>query len=231
MNIKKSFVAALLMLAATVPTFAGSFVMEDNVASSAKECETESCTARDSWFINVAAGPQLLFSDHDKQASLSKRIAPALDIAVGKWFKSGFGARLMYSGLKAKGATQSGIYSTGESLGGRDHGWTSVQEFNFCNIHADVMFNLSELIGDQNIHKRWASCPYLGVGIAHIYDSPKKNCASFNIGVYNAIRIVEHLDATVDVRGMFVGDGFDGEKGERKGEGIFSLSIGLAYNF
>ena len=231
MNIKKSFAAALLMLVTACPTFAESSMAEGNTECGAKECAGESVYVRDKWFINVAAGPQILFSDHDKQASFGDRISPALDIAVGKWFQSGFGVRLMYSGLKAKGATQNDTYSTGESLGGREHGWTTKQEFNYCNVHADVMFNMSKLIDDTNMNRIWACSPYLGVGIAHIYDSPKKNCASFNIGVYNAIRIYKGLDATVDMRGMFVGDGFDGDKGERKGEGLFSLSVGLAYNF
>ena len=231
MNIKKTFAAALLMLVTACPTFAESSINEGAVESSAKECCAKSSTARDNWFINVAAGPQILFSDHDKQASLGDRISPALDIAVGKWFKPGIGVRVMYSGLKAKGATQHDMYSTGELIGTRDHGWTRKQEFNYCNVHADVMFNLSQLFDDTNINKRWASCPYLGAGIAHIYDSPKKNCASLNVGVYNTIRLCRALDATVDIRGMFVGDGFDGEKGERKGEGILSLSFGLAYNF
>ena len=32
-----------------------------------------------------------------------KRLAPALDIAVGKWFTPGIGLRVAYNGLQAKG--------------------------------------------------------------------------------------------------------------------------------
>ena len=223
----KKIGALLLMAVATIsPTFAESSVEEVNNVNATKIYLPE----RENWFVNVAAGPQILFSDHDKQSSFGKRIAPALDIAIGKWFKNGMGVRLMYSGLSAKGATQDGTYSTGEYLG-HDKGWTYIQKFNFCNVHADVMFNVTQLIKKEKLNEVWACNPYIGVGIAHIYDSPKKNCASFNMGIYNTIRIVDCLDATIDLRSMFVGDGFDGEKGHRKGEGILSFSLGLAYNF
>ena len=229
MNIKKFFAAALFSIAVVSPSFAESSQQEGNVG--AGDYSTEESYVRDNWFINVAAGPQIMFGDHDKQSTFGKRLAPALDIAVGKWFKPGIGVRLMYSGLSAKGATQDGSYTTGEVLGGRDHGWTTVQKINFCNVHADVMFNLAKLLQHKDLHQRWASHPYLGVGFVHDYDSPKKYYASLNLGVYNTVRIIDCLDATIDIRGMFVGDGFDGEKGHRKGEGVLSLTFGLAYNF
>ena len=221
----KLLVASFLMSMVVTSAIASEPIAVQNEAKS-----VSNETVSDKWFINVAAGTQIMFSDHDKQSTFGKRLAPALDIAVGKWFKPGIGVRLMYSGLSAKGATQDDSYTTGEYLG-HDRGWTTVQKINFCNVHADVMFNLAKLLQHKDLHQRWASSPYFGVGFVHVYDSPKKNYASLNLGVYNTIRIIDCLDATVDIRGMFVGDGFDGEKGHRKGEGVLSLSVGLAYNF
>ena len=82
--------------------------------------------AKANWFVSAGFGGQVYFGDHDSQAEFGKRISPALDIAVGKWFTPSIGVRLMYSGLSFKGATQDwdmenntgGIHSTGERLPG-----------------------------------------------------------------------------------------------------------------
>ena len=51
------------------------------------------------WFVSAGAGVQVYFGEHDSQQSFGKRLSPALDIAVGKWFTPGIGVRFMYSGL------------------------------------------------------------------------------------------------------------------------------------
>ncbi len=38
------------------------------------------------WFISGGIGAQMYFGDNDGKADFGKRLAPALDIAVGKWF-------------------------------------------------------------------------------------------------------------------------------------------------
>ena len=89
------------------------------------------------WFISVGAGGNVYFGDHDRQADFGKRIAPALDIAVGKWFIPEVGVRLMYSGLSAKGATQTDVHVDGDEMWGD---WLKDQKFNFFNIRLDAMF-------------------------------------------------------------------------------------------
>lgn len=59
------------------------------------------------WFISGGVGGQMYFGDNDGKADFGKRIAPALDIAVGKWFTPGIGLRVAYNGLQAKGAAPS----------------------------------------------------------------------------------------------------------------------------
>lgn len=54
------------------------------------------------WFISGGVGGQMYFGDNDGKADFGKRIAPALDIAVGKWFTPGIGLRVAYNGLQAK---------------------------------------------------------------------------------------------------------------------------------
>lgn len=67
------------------------------------------------WFISGGVGGQMYFGDNDGKADFGKRIAPALDIAVGKWFTPGIGLRVAYNGLQAKGAAPSAndLYTKG----------------------------------------------------------------------------------------------------------------------
>lgn len=188
-------------------------------------------SAQNNWFVSAGAGAQIYFGDHDKQASFGKRLAPNLDIAVGKWFSPVFGARLMYSGLQVKGATQSGIYTTGEVLGGIEKGWTSRQKFNLMNLHADALFNMSSVFCGTDESHLWNCSPYIGIGVAHIMDSPTTSKVSGNLGLFNAFNVCKAIDINLDIRSMFVSDKFDGERGGRKGEAMLSLSVGVSYKF
>lgn len=57
----------------------------------------------DNIFVGVAGGVNIYFGEHDSYGKFGKRMAPALDIHVGKWFTPSIGARVGYSGLQAKG--------------------------------------------------------------------------------------------------------------------------------
>ena len=45
---------------------------------------------------------QVLFCDQSYLGKVKKRIAPDLQISIGKWFTPGLGLRLQYSGLQSK---------------------------------------------------------------------------------------------------------------------------------
>ena len=62
----------------------------------------------DNIFVGIAGGINLYFGEHDSQGKFGKRLAPALDIHVGKWFTPSIGARVGYTGLQAKGRTTAG---------------------------------------------------------------------------------------------------------------------------
>ena len=57
----------------------------------------------DNWFVSFGYGATVLLGDYDAAGSFGKRISPTLNVAVGKWFTPGMGARLQYSGLQARG--------------------------------------------------------------------------------------------------------------------------------
>lgn len=190
------------------------------------------------WFISAGAGGQIYFGDHDKQASFGNRVAPALDIAVGKWFSPEIGVRLMYNGLSMKGAAQDvktgpgnvsvpGPHSSGEVWGD----WLRDQKFKYFNFQADAMFNLSNIICGYNEARIYNCSPYIGLGVMKVTEDPKKTAISGHFGIMNSFRLSKALDLNLDLRGSLVDDNFEGELGGRGGEGMFSATIGLTYKF
>lgn len=69
----------------------------------------------DNWFITAGAGAQVMFGDDDEKGKFGKRISPAINVGVGKWFTPGLGLRLQYNGLNAKGFS----YGNGGYIKGR----------------------------------------------------------------------------------------------------------------
>lgn len=191
------------------------------------QADSESFEPR--WFVSVAAGPQLLFGDHEQQMSLGDKLSPALDVAVGRWFSPLWGARLMYSGLSVNGATQTGAHATGEVYDASK--WLDKQNVNFFNIHADALFNATNLIFGYNQDRVWDCSPYVGIGVIVVTEKPSFTGVSGNFGLFNAFHVTSALDINLDLRGVITGDDFDGESGGRGGEGILSLNVGLTYHF
>lgn len=193
----------------------------------------------DNWFVSAGFGGQIIFGNHDKQVKFFDRIAPALDIAVGKWFTPGIGVRLMYSGLSVKGATQKEghgefpTHSTGVDVPGKggDGYWLMKQKFNFYNLHLDALFNMSNILCGYNEKRVYNCTPYIGLGWARVWESPQSMEVSANVGVLNSFRLNDALNLNLDIRGAYVSDRFDGELGGRWGEGIWSATVGLTYRF
>ncbi len=225
---RRFFLAALGAMMITASATAQSTV-EETVEYSADKFKVETNRFWNNTFVSVGSGLQVMFSDHDKQCDFADRLAPALDVAVGKWFTPGIGVRLMYSGLSVKGATQNNSHSTGAPVPGKGgHGyWLTEQEFDVANFHADVMFNISNLFFGYNEKRIWNVSPYFGLGLARVWESPSSKDVAANFGIINSFRITKRLDINLDVRSMIVSDHWDGEAGKRKHDAIVSANIGL----
>lgn len=169
-------------------------------------------------FASVGIGGQMYFGDHNRQLGFGDRLSFAFDLAVGKRFESGWGVRLMYSGLPVKGATQNGAHSNGQAISGKPwHGyWLTEQKYNLSNLHVDAMYDVLPLLNKRK-PTAWKLTPYLGLGWAHVGEAPKANCLSFNGGILTSYSLNDILDLNLDIRGALLSDGMDGEKGERKG--------------
>ncbi len=219
---KKSFLMVALALFSV-----GASAQEDGGKKDKYKVETNKFW--NNWFLDASGGVQVYFGDADAKQSFGKRLAPAVDISLGKWFTPGIGLRAGYMGLKAKGATTAanGNHSTGKLI---KDGYYK-QEWNMMNLHTEVMFNLSNMFCGYNAERVYSFIPYAGMSLLHSYDRPRTNEFGFTAGLINKFRLSPALDLNLEFRGTLVKDGFDSELGGKSKEGLGAVTLGLTYKF
>ena len=177
----------------------------------------------DNWFIAAGGGVNVYFGEGDTAADFGKRLAPALDIALGKWFTPAVGARLEYSGLKAKGGVP---YANAPFV------VDGAKKFNYSFIHADFLWNVSSAFGGYKETRFWEFIPFAGFGpaFASSVAGPERKIREFGFtaGLINKLRLSNRVDINLEGRGMLVKQTFDGVTGGRKGEGMLSVTAGLS---
>ena len=220
---------------------------------SSQNLNAQSYASNEGWYASVAGGINVYGSEHNKELVATKLIAPAGDLAVGKWFNPYISARLSLNFLGANGATYA--YGDGGSSfikqnsdgspvkaneflknkydGGSE--WLYLQQFYYLDIHADIMVNVSNLFGGaKKVNKHfWNACPYVGLGFPKVvtYGSSEGLPLSVNAGLYNAFAVNDKIDVIAEIRGAILDEGFDGEVGGRKLEGHAGMTFGICYKF
>lgn len=230
-----ALVAFTLMAGAT---FAQTADVEEEVIYEKNKHKVVTNTFWDNWWVQIGGGAQVYYGDHNKQMDFVDRLSLALDAGFGKWFSPQIGVRAMISGLTINGATQTwgetGIHDTGKPVDGKythDYGFLNEQQFDFYNLHADVLFNMSNILCGYKEKRVWNCSPYLGLGWMVTWESPRAREVSLNFGIFNAIRLSEKFDFNIDLRTTMVKDSFDGETGGRKEEGLWTATFGFSYKF
>lgn len=200
---------------------------------------------RANWFIGIGGGVNQYLGEHDRQMKFFNRLAPAMDVYVGKWFTPSVGFRIAYSGGEGYGATNlmtGTLNSNGYPIktdyltkkflednqeykgDGADHHGLYWQKFHMWNIHADFMLNLMNLIGGYK-ERVYSLSPYVGIGLARTYalkDNSNHYCSNrLNgmVGLFNSFRLCDALDLNIDLRGVLVPEDFEGETGVRPNGG------------
>ena len=183
----------------------------------------------DNWFITAGGGINVYFGESDTHGDFSDRIAPALDIAVGKWITPSVGMRMQYSGLKAKGWTDGLLpYSHGRA----DAEGYYKEKFNTMNLHADLLWNVSNEFGGENQYRFWSFVPYVGFGLAHSSgNGTSKDELAANAGLLHNIRITDAIDISVDMRAMFVNQRFAYTSGSNGVNVLGTITAGVSYKF
>ncbi len=100
------------------------------------------------WFFSVGGGAQVLYGNNDHIGKFRDRVAPTFNVSVGKWVTPGFGLRMQYSGLQAKGFTTN--ETANYVVGGPRADGSYKQRWDYMNLHGDLMINLNALFGGYN---------------------------------------------------------------------------------
>lgn len=222
---RKSLLTAVLAAASIGGVFAQS---NNNAAVNTDKYKVETNRFFSNWFIDLNGGVQMYFGDNTSKQSFGKRLAPALDASIGKWFTPGLALRAGYMGLQAKSVSRvaNAPYVTGSSF--TKNGTTYYnQKINMMNLHAEALFNLSNIFAGYNPKRVYSFIPYAGIALVRSWDSPKVDEIGLTGGIINKFRLSPVLDLNLEARGTLVKNGFDGTGKE----GIAAVTLGLTYKF
>lgn len=188
----------------------------------------------DNWFISFGGGVNVLYGEEDSHASISYRMAPAIDLSIGKWISPTIGFRAQYAGLSAKGVTLNNALSRYIEGASSEYSGYYDEKFNFVNLHGDFLWNISNSFGGYNAERIWDFVPFIGAGYAKSSKdgvNPVFKEVGFNIGVLNTLRLSNALDLNIELRVFLVNGRFDGYKVGQGIEEIPSVTVGFGYNF
>lgn len=184
----------------------------------------------DNWFISIGGGGEMLLGNGDVALDIKDRISPTVNFSIGKWFTPGLGIRAQYSGFEARGATTDP--NNRFITGGRQAEGYYKQKFKYFNVHGDILFNVSAMLGGYNQNRVYEFIPYLGFGFTGHYTGPNSNAIAVNGGLINRFRLSKAWDLNIELSIMGVENDFDGEMGGNFGlDGVVAASIGFTYRF
>ena len=176
----------------------------------------------------VAGGVNIYHGENDSYGKFGKRLAPALDVNVGKWFTPSVGARIGYSGINAKGWTSGQTVYAKDVFDKKANIYN--EKFGVSYLHTDFLWNFSNAVSGYKETRTWNFVPFFGAGWARSYgNGAYNNEFAMSIGLLNNIRLCNLLDLTLEARHMFVNQRFDGVSRGSKGEGMTSVTMGLTF--
>ena len=180
------------------------------------------------WFLDFGAGAQVLIDDYSDHGKFKKRIAPAFNVAIGKWFTPGLGLRLQFSGFQDKSYSPfEGDYASGS----RDAQGLFKMKFNYMNLHGDILFNVSNMLAGYNENRVYDFIPYLGFGFTHSFDKPHRQALAANFGIINTFHLTRAWDLNLELNGMLAEDKFDGIVEGKGADLMIGASLGFAFKF
>ena len=227
------------------------------------------------WEIGAAVGGQIYFGDHDKQMRFFDRLDLNLGVKAGKWWTPGIGVRLgvfggnisgvsgwtahenvyhpnankyNYQGFVNHATVENGLATSGDVYKHTNHSYPLFETTQkYINMHGDVLFNVSHMVGGYNPERFYSFIPFASAGFALSLNKAVNGYysheATVGLGLINRFRLSEALDLDFEIRGTYTGDRFDQEfvadygyegrgyqaQAGRWGEGMLSASLGINY--
>lgn len=161
----------------------------------------------DNWFIGAGGGVNFFIED-----GFGAKVAPSLDVNLGKWFTPSVGMRVGYQGLNSR-------VSDGDII----------QKFGYMYIHGDFLWNISNALSGYKETRFWNFVPYLHAGfyrsdgIENVDVTDNEFAAGG--GLLHNLRLTDRLDLIVDMRATVVSGSVHGSAGVAV---VPSVTMGMA---
>ena len=214
----KKFMMALAFAGIAMVSFAQEAVTSEVVVPTLKKSVITN-GFWSNWFISANGGYQLFNGVKTNGESMFDHGTAAVSAYFGKWHTPGFGWRVAYNGYEFKA-------------------FEDADKNSFYNVHADAMFNLSNLFFGYNEKRVWNFIPYMGLGYAANLDvdgangNGKLGSLTANAGILNTFRIAKHWAINLELSATAAKGGFSGVAPERNGyDLIFAATAGVTYKF
>ena len=214
----KKFMMALAFAGIAMVSFAQETVTSEVVVPTLKKSVITN-GFWSNWFISVNGGYQFFNGVKTNGESMFDHGTPAISAYVGKWHTPGYGWRIAYNGFEIKALEDA-------------------DKCGFYNVHADAMFNLSNLLFGYNEKRVWNLIPYLGLGYGANLDADgaggngKMGSMTANAGLLNTFRIAKHWAINLELSATAAKGGFGGVIPSRNGyDMIFAATAGVTYKF
>ena len=214
----KKFMMALAFAGIAMVSFAQEAVTSEVVVPTLKKSVITN-GFWSNWFISANGGYQLFNGVKTNGESMFDHGTAAISAYFGKWHTPGFGWRVAYNGYEFKA-------------------FEDADKNSFYNVHADAMFNLSNLFFGYNEKRVWNFIPYMGLGYAANLDvdgangNGKLGSLTANAGILNTFRIAKHWAINLELSATAAKGGFSGVAPERNGyDLIFAATAGVTYKF
>lgn len=163
---------------------------------------------RDNWFIQATGGFSLVL---DTWSRFNGRPAPAMEIAVGKWFSPDWGGRL---GLLYEGFS-------------KDDG----RQFDCAYVHADLLWNISNTFAGYKADRLYTASPYLHFGLMNSWNHFSERQGmdyTTGVGLLNDFKLDDKMSFIVDLRARAM---FGRLTGKQSGNAVGGeVLMGLSYN-
>lgn len=218
-----------LMLALAVASLSSAAIAQETYTVTdvpVKEKSVGTNSFWSNWFISAGVNYNAFYSSQEEGISknpFNDRGKFGFNVAVGKWFTPGLGIRAKFDGVKGV-QVNGGVWSPDNI------------DFDYWNLHSDVLFNLSNMIFGYNENRVWNFIPYLGAGVI-------RNCSQnnymmgANVGILNTFRLNKRLSVNFELSALAAPKSFDGigykasgNKIWRGADKVFTASVGLTVN-
>jgi len=185
--------------------------------------------ASDNIFISLGGGISTLLGDQNSEAAMGDRLNWAGALSVGKWYTPYLGWRMQFNGGQLKDFAYINV-SGSQKL--------SEKDFMYGNIHADLLWDLTNFWAPYNEKKVVRFIPFAGIGYAiragktvDGFAYRRTESPSVNLGVQLPFRLSERVDLYLEGMYSLYNEAFNrvdmGHEEDRVFQGLIGLNFKL----